>query len=276
MKPAAFEYHRPESLAEAIALLAQHGDELKPLAGGQSLMPMLAMRLARPAHIMDLERVPELRGIDETDGAIRIGAMVRQREVERNATLPPVVSAAVAHIGHFQIRNRGTVGGSLAHMDPAAEWPALALALGCTVTAESVRGRRAIAADSFAVGPLLTALAPDELLTEVSVPVADGGFGFAEVEHRSGDFALVGAIFQSGTVVVFAAGPRPQRLVRTEQLISAGGEPGRELISTAEAEIAATDDIHASAAYRRRVGAALVDEVVRQGRAAPGEHRTWS
>ncbi len=266
VKPAPFEYHRPGSLAEALEVIGRYGDELKPLAGGQSLIPMLAMRLARPSHLMDLQRVAELRRVVREGNVLRVGAMVRHRDMERTAEVPSVVATAIPHIGHFQIRNRGTVGGSLAHMDPAAEWPALSLLLGCSVVAVSTRGSRRIPADDFAIGPLMTALEPDELMTELLVPLPEGGGGFAEVERRSGDFALVGAGCQDGTVVVFGAGPRPQRLAMTEQFIKAGGAPGPELENIAALEIVARGDIHASAEYRRRTGATLVNRVVRQSR----------
>jgi aerobic carbon-monoxide dehydrogenase medium subunit len=262
MKPAAFAYHRPGSLTEAVALLATYGDELKPLAGGQSLMPMLAMRLARPTHVMDLQLLDELRRVVWASDTLRIGAMVRHRDLERDERMPAIVTKAMAHVGHFQIRNRGTVGGSLAHMDPAAEWPALALVLGGSVVTASVRGRREIPAHEFAVGPLMTALEPDELVTDVLLPLPQEGYGFAEVERRSGDFAIVGACCQDQRVVVFAAGPRPQRLYLIEAYLAAGGRPGAELTEIAGAEIVAGDDIHASAAYRRRTGALLVNRVV--------------
>ena len=263
MKAAPFEYRRPESLEEALDLLAEHGDEAKPLAGGQSLIPLLAMRLAQPGLLVDLQRVPGLKGVREG----RIGAMTTQAELERKAALPGVVKAALPHIGHFQIRTRGTVGGSLCHADPAAEWPALALLLGAMLHVGSRRGRRAIAAADFFLGPLTTALEPDELLLEVELPPTAGGFGFAEVERRGGDFALVGAAAQGGAVVVFGTGAAPQRLAGVESHLAAGGAPGPELRALAEREIQATGDIHASAAYRRRVGAALVERVVAEARA---------
>ncbi|MEP7105428.1 MAG: FAD binding domain-containing protein [Chloroflexota bacterium] len=263
MKPAAFEYRRPESLDEALELLAEHGDEAKPLAGGQSLVPLLAMRLAQPALLVDLDRVPGLKGIDGG----RMGAMVTQARLEREADLPGVVKAALPHIGHFQVRTRGTVGGSLCHADPAAEWPALALLLGAVLHVRSRRGERRLAAAEFTVGPLMTALEPDELLVAVELAAAAGGFGFAEVERRGGDFALVGAAAQGGAVVVFATGATPQRLGAVEAHLAAGGGPGPELRKLAEAEIQATGDIHASAGYRRRVGAALADRVVAAARA---------
>jgi aerobic carbon-monoxide dehydrogenase medium subunit len=263
LKAAPFDYRRPESLEEALDLLAEHGDEAKPLAGGQSLIPLLAMRLAQPGLLVDLQRVPGLKGVREG----RIGAMTTQTALEREAALPGVVKAALPHIGHFQIRTRGTVGGSLCHADPAAEWPALALLLGAVMHARSRRGPRTVPAADFFVGPLTTALEPDELLLEVELPATSGGFGFAEVERRGGDFALVGAAAQGGAVVVFGTGAAPQRLAAVESHLAAGGAPGPELRALAEREIEATGDIHASAAYRRRVGAALVERVVAEARA---------
>jgi carbon-monoxide dehydrogenase medium subunit len=247
VKPAPFAYHRPESLAEALDLLAEHGDECKALAGGQSLLPLLAMRLAQPAVLVDLARVSELRN---RRGAT-VGAMVTNAQLERDpAGLPPVVSAALPHIGHFQIRNRGTVGGSLAHLDPAAEWPALALLLDVRLTLQSRdRGRRTLLMSEFMKGPLQTALEPDELLTEVSFPEwpRDARWGFAEVARRPGDFALAGAactvIGGRPRVVVFATGRLPQLIE----------EPGR---------IEATGDLHGSARYRKHVAAALFARVL--------------
>lgn len=262
MKPPPFAYRRPESLAEALDVLAGAGDEARPLAGGQSLLPLLAMRLARPSLLVDLQRVPELRGISAGGGRLRVGAMTREAELERAPGLPGVVAAALPHVGHFQIRSRGTVGGSLAHMDPAAEWPALALLLDGELEAASVRGRRTIPAADFALGPLTTSLAPDELLVALNVRDAGGPFGFLEVERRPGDFALVGAGCHRGRVVAFATGGAPQRLVRCEAHLRQGGGPGAELRALAEAEIEATGDLHAGATYRRRVGARLVDAAV--------------
>ena len=150
MKAAPFQYLRPETLEEALAALAQHGEDCKPLAGGQSLIPLLALRLAQPALLLDLGRLPELRQA----GIGMLGAMVTNGELEREAVvIPPVVAAAVPHIGHFQIRNRGTVGGALAHCDPAGEWPALALALNAVIRVRSARAERAIPAAEFIAGP---------------------------------------------------------------------------------------------------------------------------
>jgi aerobic carbon-monoxide dehydrogenase medium subunit len=271
LKPPAFEYHRPEVLEEALGIMAEHSDRAKPLAGGQSLVPLLAVRRVRPAHIVDLHRIAELRQISVADGRVRIGAMARQRDLEQDPRMPGLVRAAVPHIGHFQIRNRGTVGGSLCHMDPAAEWPAVALALDAVMVAASVRGRREITVGDFMVGPQSTGLEPDELLVEVIVPVGDEGFGFAEVTRRGvGDFALVGAACQANAVAVFGAGPRAQRLTAVEELLNSGGGAGAEVAALAATEIQAIDDLHTSAQYRREVAARLVGAVVEQSRTPGG------
>lgn len=271
MKPPPFEYHRPEMLEEALGLMAEYGDQARPLAGGQSLVPLLAMRLVRPSHIVDLHRVAELRQIAVADGRVRIGTMARQRDLEHDPRMPGLVSAAIPHIGHFQIRNRGTVGGSLSHMDPAAEWPAVALTLDAVMVAASVRGRREIAADDFMIGPQSTGLEPDELLVEVIVPVRDQGFGFAEVTRRGmGDFALVGAACQAGAVVVFGTGPRAQRLTAVEDFLNSGGGDRAEVAALAATEIQATDDLHTSSQYRREVAAMLVGAVVEQSQTPGG------
>jgi len=254
LKAAPFAYHRPRSLDEALDLLAEHGGGAKALAGGQSLVPLLVLRLAQPAVIVDLAEVPELK---RRTGAT-VGAMVTNAALERDpAGLPPLVGAALPHIGHFQIRNRGTLGGSLAHLDPAAEWPALALLLDARLTLRSRdRGERTLAPADFMLGPLSTALEPDELLTSVTFPdwPADGRWGFAEVARRPGDFALAGAactvLEGRRRVVVFAAGRLPQLL--------AEGEP-----------IAASGDLHAGAAYRSAVAGRLVEQVLAQAGARP-------
>jgi carbon-monoxide dehydrogenase medium subunit len=263
VKAAAFEYARPDSLAEALELMARYGDDCKPLAGGQSLVPLLAMRLARPAILIGLERIQELRGVSPGSGTVRIGAMTRQCELEDNPAAPALVRAAVPMIGHFQIRTRGTVGGSLAHMDPAAEWPALALAQAATVVVASRRGSREIPAQELAAGPLMTTLEPDELVIEVILATGEPPGQIREVARRPGDFALVGVATQAGRIAVFGAGPMPQRLPKCERHLEEGGGPGAELVALAAAEIVAWDDVHASAAYRRQVGARLVDQVVR-------------
>jgi carbon-monoxide dehydrogenase medium subunit len=271
LKPPPFQYHRPEALEEALGIMAEHRDQAMPLAGGQSLLPLLAMRLVRPSHIVDLQRIAELQQISAADGRAKIGAMARQRDIEHDPRMPGLIRRAVPHIGHFQIRNRGTVGGSLSHMDPAAEWPAVALALDAVMVVASVHGRREIAADDFMIGPQMTALEPDELLIEVVVPLTDEGFGFAEVTRRGlGDFALVGAVCQGNSVVVFGTGPRAQRLRGAEDYLKSGGRTRAEVSALAATEIQSTDDIHTSSQYRREVAATLVAVVVEQSQARGG------
>jgi carbon-monoxide dehydrogenase medium subunit len=197
--------------------------------------------------------------------------MARQRDLEHDPRMPGLVRAAIPHIGHFQIRNRGTVGGSLTHMDPAAEWPAVALALDAVMVAASVRGRREIAADDFMIGPQMTGLEPDELLVEVIVPLHDEGFGFAEVTRRGvGDFALVGAACQANAVAVFGTGPRAQRLRAVEDFLNSGGGTRAEVSALAATELQATDDLHTSSQYRREVAAMLVGAVVAKSQTPGG------
>ena len=273
MKPAAFEYSDPRSLDDALALLARHGDDAKVLAGGQSLVPMLNFRLARPAILIDINRVGGLDVLAETGGALRIGALVRQRMLERWARdRAPLLATALGHVGHAAIRNRGTVAGSVVHADPAAELPALLLALDGGVAARSVRGERLIPAATLFQGPLMTSLAADEIVTETrwSLPAAGDGWGFHEVARRHGDFALVGAVAIVGLrggrlervrIAVFAAGPTPIRMASAERVL-AGQAPSPALF--AEAAQAATReldtqaDLHATAEYRRAVAATLI------------------
>jgi CO/xanthine dehydrogenase FAD-binding subunit len=208
MKPPRFDYLAPRSLDEALALLAAHGDEAKVLAGGQSLVPLLNFRLVRPTYLVDLNEVAGLDGIRVENGHLVIGAMARQRAVERSALARercPLITEALPQIGHVQIRNRGTIGGSLAHADPASELPAVVAALGGELVLQSTRGRRALKAEQFFRGYLATAAAPDELLVETRVPVtpARTGSAFVEMSRRHGDFAIVGV---AATVTVDAAG----------------------------------------------------------------------
>jgi carbon-monoxide dehydrogenase medium subunit len=250
VKAAPFEYRRPASLGEALELLAQHGDECKPLAGGQSLIPLLAMRLARPAVLADLQGIPELRRRE----SIRIGAMVTNAELEEADpdTVPPLVAAALPHIGHYQIRSRGTVGGNLAHADPAGEWPALAVALDAVIVTRSLsRGTKEIAAADFFLGPLNSALEPDDLLIELRVPAwaFEAKWAFAEIARRPGDFAIAGtAAVQPPVgrlrVVVFAVGPSPQ------------------LVDPESPTFEVTGDVHASTAYRREAGKRLIERAL--------------
>lgn len=283
MKPAAFDYHAPTDAAEAVALLAELGDEAKAIAGGQSLMPMLIMRLAVFDHLVDLRRVTELRGIERRGDAVWIGAGTTHSTVGRAADVrqaAPLLARATPLIGHFQIRNRGTLGGSIAHADAAAEYPAVALTLDAELEALSPRGRRTIAAADFFTGMWSTDLAEDELLTGIVFPAWQGRCGFAieEFARRSGDFAVAGATvavrldadsrIERCAIGLFGLGPAPTRACAAEA----------ELIGRAATEIAAEDvgatavsglgsvpsDIHGSADYRRRVGAAMVSRAWRR------------
>ena len=277
MKPAAFEYHAPETVAETVALLAELGEDAKILAGGQSLVPVLAMRLAVFEHLVDLRKVAELRGIERTDGSLRIGAGTTQAAVEHSAEVTaaaPLLARAIPLIGHFQIRNRGTVGGSIAHADAAAEIPAVALAVDASLEAVSPRGPRSIPATEFFTGMWDTVLAADELLTGVSFPVATGRSGFAveEFARRHGDFAIAGAavaveldaddrICRCG-IGLFGLGSTPERAATTEAALlgcPVAEAPAEDVGQAAMAALAAVpSDLHGPADYRRRVGAAMV------------------
>ncbi|HEU5300727.1 MAG TPA: xanthine dehydrogenase family protein subunit M [Acidimicrobiia bacterium] len=276
MKPAAFEYHAPETVADAVGVLAEHADEAKPLAGGQSLVPMLALRLTRFAHLVDLNRVDELTGIRRDDGALVIGAMTRQRAVERDpdvASAAPLLAASIPLIGHSQIRNRGTVGGSIAHADPASELPAVALALDADLEIASKAGTRTVPATEFFEGTWTTCLADEELLTAIRFPLWEGrcGFAFDEVARRSGDFALAGvavAVEVDGAGAIRRAalgllglGSTPRRAPAAEAALMGRAPTPHELEEIAQlavADLEPPDDIHATATYRRRVGAHLV------------------
>jgi CO/xanthine dehydrogenase FAD-binding subunit len=275
MKPPRFDYLAPGSVDEAVELLARHGERAKVLAGGQSLVPLLNFRLVRPEFLVDLNRIGALVGIREDDGHLEIGAMTRQRAVERSPLVRarcPLLADAMPLIGHFQIRNRGTVGGSLAHADPAAELPAVVAALGGELIARSARGTRRIAAREFFQGYLTTALAPDELLVGVRLPVAAPGTGtaFLEVSRRHGDFALVGVaavvtLDAAGTctraaLALTGVGPTPVVAeAATRRLV--GRPPAPELFEEVGRQVAASvtpdSDIHASAEYRQHVAGVL-------------------
>src|ERR1700731_1508350 len=195
MKMPAFEYACPTTLSEAVSLLASGNGEAKLIAGGQSLVPMLAFRLAQPTLLVDLRKLADLRGIRISAKGVTLGAMVRWRDIEddeRLDTAHPLLKAAIAHVAHYQIRNRGTVGGSLAHADPAAEMPGIAVACDAEIHVVGASGARIIRADEFFLGPLTTALEPDELITEIRFPAWPKvrRWGFEEFARRRGDFAL--------------------------------------------------------------------------------------
>jgi carbon-monoxide dehydrogenase medium subunit len=282
MKLPAFEYARPTTLAEAATLLAASGGAGKIIAGGQSLMPILAFRLASPTILVDLRNIPDMARIQITADEVVVGAKVRWRDIEVDPnvrTKHPLLAAAIPHIAHYQIRNRGTVGGSLAHADPAAELPGLAVACDGELTVFSSRGHRKIQASKFFLGPLSTALEPDEIVVSLGLPAWKVGrrWGFDEVARRRGDFAVAGvAMFHdldgSGRAVnvhigVFGAADRPHRLAAAEAALT--GQVVSEsvierVVAAAKAEVDPPEDIHASAAYRRALTGALIERTLKR------------
>lgn len=274
MKAAGFEYSAPASLEEAISLLTERGDEAKVIAGGQSLMPLLALRFAQPALLVDLNRVAGLAGIRELpDGGLAIGAMTRTCELETNAAVAaraPLAAEAAPLIAHRAIRNRGTVGGTIAHADAAAELPAVALALGATIVAEGPAGRREIAADDFFRTHFTTAIEADEVLTELRLPPPQPGSGsaFLEISRRHGDFAMAGAATVLGveggrctaaSVCLLGVADRPVG-VDASALLGEAPEPARfeAVAETAAATLSPAPDQHASAEYRRHLASVLI------------------
>jgi aerobic carbon-monoxide dehydrogenase medium subunit len=238
VKPAPFEYHSPASVDEALTLLAGLEDA-KVLAGGQSLIPLLNFRLARPAHLVDINGLAELGRIEEREGGVAVGAIVRQADAEADAllrSLCPLLPAALRLVAHPVIRNRGTVCGSLAHADPAAELCAALLALGGRVTARSVRGDRVIAADDFFRGPMDSVLERDELLTEAWFPFTQGPVAIAEEARRHGDFAMAGAVRAGDRLALFGVATRP--------VLADPGDPTRGLQPSADPECSPAFRLH--------------------------------
>lgn len=276
MKPAPFQYLAPDSLPAALAALQSHGGDAKLLAGGQSLVPVMNFRLAQPAVLIDLNRVPGLDGIERgAGGGLRIGAMTRQRRLEEDplvARHAPLLREAVPFIAHPQIRNRGTIGGSLAHADPAAELPALVVALDARLHLRSARGERTVAAADFYLGLFATVLEADEMLAEIEIPAAAErtGWAFAEVARRHGDYAQVGVAARltlaadgrcaSARVVFLSVADRPFDARQTAQAL-AGESPSAKVYAAAAAaaqsEIDPAGDIHASGPFKRHLAGVL-------------------
>ncbi len=287
MKAAEFDYIRADSVAAACQALAaaEPGEEHKIIAGGQTLVPLMAMRLARPALLVDIDGIPGLDGIESRNGILAVGAMTRQRAAELSPAIRgnvPLLAKALRFVGHLQTRNRGTVGGSLAHGDPAAEIPLAAVTLDAELEAEGTGGRRVCPANGFFEAPMVTAIAPDECLVEARFPVWDGeriGTGFQEVASRQGDFAIVAAAAQvaldgEGRCTRIAAGlggvaPRPVRTGALEdelagiRLEDSGID---RALASVEAAIDPDDDLHATAAYRGRVAKVLLGRAIREAR----------
>lgn len=280
MKPPPFAWVRADSVDAALDHLGRHGDDARVLAGGQSLVPLLNFRLARPSVLVDLAHVTELSFIRSDDGRLAIGAMTRQRELERSDLAGrscPLLARCLRHVGHLQIRNRGTVGGSIAHADPAAELPAVAVALDADVTVAGSGGRRTIPAGEFFLGPLTTALEPGELVVALSVPVRPGALtAFREVARRAGDFALAGVaasmevdakgVVSRASLAALGVAGTPVRLAAAGRALEGrplGSEAGREAASAAAGEVDPHADVHADGEYRRQLVATLVSRCVK-------------
>lgn len=278
MKPAPFDLHRPSRLEDALTLLAAHADEAKLIAGGQSLVPVMNLRLATPPILIDLTRLDALRGVSVKDDMLVIGAAVRQAELLGDPLIArhaPLLRAATRHVGHVQTRARGTIGGSVAHADPAAELPTALVALGATMTARSVRGARDIPASDFFTGALTTALGHDEILCAISVPCApaDTCVAFREIARRHGDFAVASAAVQrdgdDGAVVAALGGvlPAPHLCTSLDGAVSEGRlDPVR--LATAIAEelrpLEPMSDVFASGEYRMRIATVLLTEALEE------------
>jgi len=273
-------YIRPKTVKEAIDILVAHDGEAKLIAGGQSLMPMLAFRLLAPRILVDVSRLPGLNRIDITPDGVRLGALTTWRDIERHAglkTAHPLLAAAIAHVAHYQIRNRGTVGGSLAHCDPASEFPALVTTCDAAVVVCGPGGERIVKAADFILGAMTTSLEPDEMITEIRFPAwpASRRWGFEEFSRRRGDFAMAAAavfydLDASGRMVdphigIIGEADRAIRLTAVEEFL-AGRTIDRQTIATARtmgAQAAETsDDIHTPAQYRKALIGTMIERAL--------------
>ncbi len=287
MKPPRFEYHAPSTVEEVLELLARYGGDAKALAGGQSLMPLLNFRLTRPAAIVDLNRVPALSYITEIDGQVRFGAMTRQRAIEFSPVVRarlPLLAEATRWVGHLPIRTRGTIGGSIAHADPSAEYPAILTALDGEVVIRGPAGERVVKPAGFFQTYLTTSLGADELLTEVRLPATPPGAGWAfeEFARRHGDFAIVGIAAlvvvegqrcRLARLATAGAGPVPIRLRAAEAVLEGEGLADAAIeaaAQTARGLVEPDSDIHASADYRRHLIHVLTARALTRARA-----RAW-
>ena len=279
MKPPPLHYCRPQGLEEALALLAEHGEEARPLAGGQSLVPMLNHRLARPAVLVDIGAIGELQRMERRPSDWLIGATVTQRRVERDGVEGcELLRLAMPFIGHRQIRARGTIGGSIAHADPAAELPAVALTVDATMVAVGPGGERAIGASSFFAGPYMNSLEEGEILSHVTFPTVapTTRCSFREFARRKGDFAVAGVAaavdfadraVSAARLTAFAIGSNPARLAGVEQAIAGRALDDAALADAGEAaaaEVEPWDDIHGSPQYRRQLVTVLVQRALRE------------
>jgi len=291
MKPPAFDYHAPSTIEEALVLLRDLGPDARPLAGGQSLVPMMNFRITNPSHLVDLNRISGLSYIRVESGHLCIGAMTRHGDVEHSEVIKnawPLLSGAMKHVGHVQIRNRGTIGGSLSHADPSAELPAIVGALDGELMLRGAAGTRTLRAEEFFLGVLTTAAQPDELLVEIRIPALPAGtsWAFDELSRRRGDFAIVGvaAVVRCDRskkidfVRLTFAGVG-EKFVRSRLAEEAllGKEPVADVISEASrvaaSELDPPSDLHASANYRRQVAEVMAGRVLSQ---AIAQQRAWA
>ena len=280
MKPAVFDYHAPTTVQETVGLLQLYGEDATVLAGGQSLVPLMNLRLSRPGHVVDLNGVPELDYLTVDGEGIVVGATTRQRTLERSDMVRdscPLLWRAMPLVGHFQVRNRGTIGGSLAHADPASELPAVALALGAEVRVVGPAGRRDIKAEDFFIDAYTTTLDLVEIVENVRFPFPPEGTGTAilEVARREGDFAMAGVaaslaldtegVCSSARLALFGVGPTPVRAFEAERVLVGRAIPegsAGEAAALAVQDLDPSSDIHASAAYRKKVAEVLVRRVI--------------
>lgn len=281
MKPPKFDYHAPTTVEQALELLGRYGGDAKVLAGGQSLMPLLNFRLSRPAALVDLNRIPSLAYVREQDGQVRFGAMTRQRTIEFSPVVRervPLLGEATRLVGHLPIRTRGTIGGSIAHADPSAEYPAVLTALEGEVVARGPKGERVIKAKDLFQTYLTTSLTPEEILVEVRLPAMPAGAGYAleEFARRHGDFAIIGIaamVVKDGArcklarLATAGAGPVPVRLRAAEEILECDGlgDAAIEAAARRASELVSPDaDIHASADYRRHLTGVLTKRALKR------------
>ena len=277
MKPADFEYHAPRTVDELLALLAAHGEDGKILAGGQSLVPVMNFRLARPPHLFDLNGIAELDFLRTQDNVLRIGALTRHAAFHRAVVAGPtgkLLTQVVQHIAHYPIRMRGTFAGSIAHADPASEWCVVACLLDAEIVARSRRGERALRANGYFQGTFATALRADELITEVRLPILDSAWrtGFNEFSRRAGDFAIAmtavalrttGKKIVEARIAIGGVEDKPSRCAPAEALLIKGGSPA-DAAKAVAAAVKPMEDIHADAAYRKDLVRATTERAIAQ------------
>jgi carbon-monoxide dehydrogenase medium subunit len=290
MYAAPFEYHAPSTLAEALALIGQHGEDAKVIAGSQSLVPLMKLRLATPKHVVDLRKVPGMSGVWVSGDTLQIGALTTHRQIEANAEVrarAPMMAEAAGLIGDAQVRNLGTIGGSLAHADPAADWPAVTLALDASVQIAGKKGERTLKIEQLIVGPLTTALEPGEILTQVRVPAAArSGSAYEKVPHPASRFAIVGVAavvaldgagaVQSARVVVAGLGSKASRAAGVEHALQ-GKKPDADALQAAAAHAADGLDLRAdligSAAYKAQLASVTAAKALKRAAARAMERR---